>query len=157
MIDINVGQHAYVIGKLDAFAQFHVSRRIAPVIPTIAPLIQEVAKGNLQDIAKKLELGEVDISEIGDLKPLAEAAIPFADALAAMSDEHANYVINTCLSVVKRKTDSGAAAVCRNGSIMFDDLELGEMLPLVIAVLRSSLGNFISGLATKAIIESQPD
>jgi len=33
---------------------------------------------------------------------------------------------------------------------MFDDLDMGQILPLVVAVIRISLGNFIQGLLTKA-------
>lgn len=158
---ITVGQHSYVIGKLDVFSQAHVSRRIAPVIPTIAPLLTEVAKGGIQEMVDKLEQASKDenggavLADV-DLSGLANAALPFADALAGMSDENADYVLKKCLSVVKRDTGGSLANVCTNGSLMFDDLELGEILPLVIAVLRTSLGNFIRGLVTKATIENQP-
>lgn len=158
---ITVGQHSYVIGKLDVFSQAHVSRRITPIIPTIAPLLAEVAKGGIQEMVDKLELasknenGGAVLADI-DLSGLANAAMPFADALAGMSDENADYVLKKCLSVVRRDTGGVLANVCSNGVLMFDDLDLGDMLPLVIAVLRTSLGNFIRGLATKATIESQP-
>lgn len=158
---ITVGQHNYVIGKLDVFLQAHISRRITPIIPTIAPLLAEVAKGGIQEMIDKLELASKDdgagavLADV-DLSGLASAAMPFADALAGMSDENADYVLKKCLSVVKRDTGGSLANICVNGSLMFDDLELGDMLPLVIAVLRTSLGNFIRGLVTKATIESQP-
>ena len=155
MDEIQVGQHNYVIGKLDAFAQFHVSRRIAPVIPTILPLLQEFHKPAVQSALEKAKSNEsVDFSELSGLGP---ALLPFADALAQMSDENSEYVIKTCLSVVKRVTSGGSSAVARNNVIMFDDIDLGSMLPLVIAVLRGSLGNFIRGLLTKEIQEAQPE
>lgn len=159
---ITVGQHSYVIGKLDVFSQAHVSRRITPIIPTLAPLLAEVAKGGIQEMVDKLELASKDensgaaLADV-DLSGLAKAAMPFADALAEMSDENADYVLKKCLSVVKRDTGSSLANICANGTLMFDDLDLGDMLPLVIAVLRVSLGNFIRGLVTKATIESQPE
>lgn len=162
---ITIGQHSYVIGKLDAFSQLHVSRRITPIIPTIAPLLAEVAKGGIQEMIQKLEMAKDQVSTDGqggnaladmDLTALANAAKPFADALAEMSDENADYVTKKCLSVVKRDNGGSLASVCVNGSLMFDDLDLGEILPLVIAVLRTSLGNFIRGLVTKAVTESQP-
>lgn len=139
---INVGEYHYQVGKLNALDQLHVSRRIAPVIPTIAPLLVNIVEAGLTDI-KDSESFDIDI-----LKTLAPSFQPFAEALAEMSDEHTDYVISKCMSVVRRKTNDGYAAVWRNKAPAFDDMEMSEILPLVIAVLRSSLGNFIAGLRT---------
>lgn len=139
---INVGEYQYQVGKLNALDQLHVSRRIAPVIPTIAPLLVNIVEAGLTDI-KDSESFDIDI-----LKTLAPSFQPFAEALAEMSDEHTDYVISKCMSVVRRKTNDGYAAVWRNKAPTFDDMEMSEILPLVIAVLRSSLGNFIAGLRT---------
>lgn len=57
-----------------------------------------------------------------------------------------NYVIHKTLSVVHRE----GSVLCRNEVIMFDDLDMGQILPLVIAVIRNNLGNFIQELLTKA-------
>lgn len=139
---MNIGQYDYQIGKLNALDQLHVSRRIAPIIPTVAPLLVKFMESGLGDELKQ-EAVNMDL-----LKELAPSFTPFAEALAEMSDEHANYVIGKCLSVVRRKTDSGFASVWRGQTLAFDDLEMSEILPLVIAVLRTSLGNFIAGLRT---------
>ena len=171
MNEITVGEHDYVVGKLDAFAQLHVSRRIAPVIPTLAPLISEAIKGGIQEIAHKIksnlealeaveDAGETGLSEAGkaaqkldginldDLTGFASSAIPFAEALSGLSDDNVNYIVKACLSVVKRRNGNNLAVVAKNDVIMFDDLEMTDMLPLVIFVLRTSLGNFIRGLLT---------
>ena len=68
------------------------------------------------------------------------------DAFSKMPEEDVNYIIHKCLSVVKR----GSSVVCRGQSIMFDDLDMVQILPLVVAVIRVSLGNFIQGLLMKA-------
>ncbi len=139
---MNVGHYRYQIGKLNALDQLHVSRRIAPVIPTIAPLLVNIVEAGLTDIQDS-ESFDIDV-----LKTLAPSFQPFAEALSEMSDENTEYVIAKCMSVVRRKTDDGFAAVWRNKAPAFDDMEMSEILPLVIAVLRSSLGNFIAGLRT---------
>ena len=147
---ITIGEHDYTIGRLNALDQFHVSRKIAPIIPTLMPIISEVAKGDLSKIIESIELG--DNNELGSLEPLAQALEPFMEAFAKMPEEDVNYIIHKCLSVVKR----GSSVVCRGQSIMFDDLDMGQILPLVVAVIRVSLSNFIQGLLMKASsIQSQ--
>lgn len=147
---IPIGEHEYSIGRLNALDQFHVSRKIAPIIPTLMPIISEVAKGDLSKIIESIELG--DNNELGSLEPLAQALEPFMEAFAKMPEEDVNYIIHKCLSVVKR----GSSVVCRGQSIMFDDLDMGQILPLVVAVIRVSLSNFIQGLLMKAsAIQSQ--
>ena len=141
---IPIGGHDYTIGRLNALDQFHVSRKIAPIVPTLMPIITEVAKGDLSKAIESIELG--DNNELGSLEPLAQALEPFMEAFAKMPEDDVNYVIHKCLSVVKRSS----SVVCRGQTIMFDDLDMGQILPLVVAVIRVSLGNFIQGLLTKA-------
>ena len=144
MEQIEIGGQSYTIGRLNALDQFHVSRKIAPIIPTIMPIIAEIAKG---DLAKTLEsIDENEPAELDSLSPLGKALEPFMEAFAKMPEEDANYVIHKCLSMVKRN----GAVVCRGQSIMFDDLDMDQILPLIIAVIRVSLSNFIQGLLTKA-------
>ncbi|MGM1003054.1 hypothetical protein GPS59_12810 [Acinetobacter haemolyticus] len=140
----------YSIGRLNAVDQFHVSRKIAPIVPKLMPIIAEVAKG---DLAKAIESIEGDESgDLSDLQPLADALSPLMDAIAQMPEDDVNYIIFKCLSVSKR----GGAAVCRNNTIMFDDIDMTQLLPLVIATIRINLGNFIQGLLMKASSMKQP-
>lgn len=149
---INIGEHAYTIGRLNALDQSHVSRKIAPIIPTLMPIITEVAKGDFAKVIESIEAVDgkddeaVDGKDLTGLQPLAEALEPFMEAFAKMPEDDVNYIIHKCLSVVKR----GSAIVCRGQSIMFDDLDMAQILPLVIAVIRVSMANFIQGLLTKA-------
>ncbi|MCE5998378.1 phage tail assembly chaperone [Acinetobacter nosocomialis] len=162
----------YTIGRLNAVDQFHVSRKIAPIVPKLMPIIAEVAKGDLtkviaaieaneEKVKKAKESGEVEENfqdpeanpDLDDLTPLADAFSPLMEVLASMPEEDVNFIIYKCLSVVKR----GGAVVCRNNTIMFDDLDMTQLLPLVIATIRINLGNFILGLLTQASsMQKQP-
>lgn len=156
------GSHEYQIGKLLPFDQFHVSRKIAPVIPMIAPMLSEFAASGLADKVVAIAEDPDTDGDAGDDKPkpesllkdldlkkLADSAKPFFDALAAMPEDDANYVMTKCLAVVQRRPIEGGmwGKVCPNKTVMFDDMDLSVMLPLVIAVLRVNLGAFIGGLA----------
>ncbi|WP_438504203.1 phage tail assembly chaperone [Acinetobacter schindleri] len=141
---IPIGGHDYTIGRLNALDQLHVSRKIAPIVPNIMPILTEVAKGDLEKVIESIEQGENE--ELDGLEPLAKALEPFMEAIAKIPEEDVNYVVHKCLSVVKRN----GAVVCRGNSIMFDDLDMNHLLPLTVAVIRTNLGNFIQGLLTKA-------
>ena len=140
---IPIGGHDYSIGRLNALDQLHVSRKIAPIIPNIMPILTEVAKGDLEKVIASIETDEN--AELAGLEPLAKALEPFMEAIAKIPEEDVNYVIYKCLSVVKRN----GSVVCRGESIMFDDLDMNHLLPLTVAVIRTNLGNFIQGLLTK--------
>lgn len=130
--------HTYRIGKLSAFEQFHLSRKIAPLIPPLIPVFMELAKSNPGGLS-------------GDLTKLPALLQPFADGLAAMSDSAAEAVLNTCLSVVSRKADMGDSFVRiwhkDKKVFMFADLNsMEQTIPLAIRVIQDSLGPFIQGL-----------
>lgn len=141
----------YSIGRLNAVDQFHVSRKISPLVPKLMPLIAEVAKGDLDKAIEAIDSGEQ--GDLKDLQPLADALSPFMEAFALMPEDDVNYIIYKCLSVAKRD----GAVVCRNNTIMFDDMEMAQILPIVIATIRINLGNFIQGLLMKASsMQKQP-
>ena len=43
--ELDLNGHRYSIGKLSAKQQFHVSRRIAPIVPTLIPVFVRLAAG----------------------------------------------------------------------------------------------------------------
>lgn len=115
----------YRAGKLDAMRQFHVTRRLAPLLP---------------DLAK----AGITPGATGDVTAILE---PLAKAVAAMPDADAEYVLNTCLSVVERKQAAGGwAKVMTGGQLMFEDIDMAAMLVVAWEVLRHNLSGFFAGL-----------
>lgn len=123
----------YRAAKMDAFKQFHVSRKIAPIVPTLIPVFVRLS----QD--KKLT---------EDLSAFSELLGPFAEGIAGMSNDDSEYIIATCLGVVSRQSGDTWAGVWNRSanSCMFDDMDLGVMMQIVIKVIQDSLGPFIQGL-----------
>lgn len=176
--EIQLNGVRYAIGKLSAMQQFHVSRRIAPIIPPMIPVLMKFyAELEQADVAREQErtnaalaalaAGAGDTEVAGDTEAPAPAADrsrellsmvdaiapvlqPFADALAGLKDEDAEYVFGTCLSVVERWQGAGWAKVWNiaHKTSMFDDIGIDVMLPLVVRVVVANLGPFISGLLT---------
>ncbi|KVP48393.1 phage tail assembly chaperone [Burkholderia ubonensis] len=174
--EIELNGVRYAIGKLSAMQQFHVSRRIAPIIPPMIPVlmkfyaeleqadvVREQARANsaLAALAAGVpapesadEPGATTPDAKRDILPIVDAIAPvlqpFADALAALKDEEAEYVFGTCLSVVERWQGAGWAKVwsAAHKTSMFDDIGIDVMLPLVVRVVVANLGPFIAGLLT---------
>jgi hypothetical protein len=142
MSEFAVAGQTYRTTKIDAMRQFHLSRKIAPVIPALIPVFAKLAesqKANGSKDAKPLS---------SDLVAMASLFEPFAEAVATMSDETAEYVMGTCLSVVSRQQGTTWSPVWndRQKVCMFDDIDSGVMLQLAAYVVRESLGPFLAGL-----------
>ncbi|MDP3351812.1 MAG: hypothetical protein Q8S92_22735 [Hydrogenophaga sp.] len=143
MTEIEEGGQRYRLTRLDAMRQFHVSRKLAPIVPTLVPVFLKIARSEgLEDIASSAVLLQ-----------------PFAEAIAGMNDTDAEYVLGTCLSVVQRQTTATSWAPVwseKAKACMFDDVDMGVMVKLVLEVVKDSLGPFIRGLLT-SLPEASPD
>jgi hypothetical protein len=123
-----IGGHEYQIGKLNAFEQLHVARRLAPVLGALFSAFQGSPK------LKKGEKAEDKVMEL--------AAGPVAEVLAGMDDETVDFIINKCLSVCKRKQGPVWAKMTSGSTLMFQDLELDALMGLTVAVISENLGRF---------------
>lgn len=119
-MDITLGSHQYVTaGQLDTFTQLHIARKLGPVIPTIEGLIARRNEGKPKGILTVLMLSSLD-------------------------DVDAEYVVKKCLNMVLRKQPDGKGAklLSSDGSLMFDDTPMNDLLELTVAVIEENLGDF---------------
>ena len=132
MGEVTIGGQDYTIGKLDARRAFHVARRLAPVMSAMAG-----------------EEGGEPMNALGSM----------SEALAKMRDEDADHVINSCLSVCQRKNEvhgtGWSPVAASNGRLMFQDIDLPQMMQLVWAVIQENLSSFFSGLPS-GLVEGPP-
>lgn len=112
----------YRANKIDARAQFHIVRRLAPVLGEIAPALQ--GKGRL-----------------GALPPLA-------NAVAKLTDSDADYVIFGLLKAVVRKQDQGLGwgPVATGEQLMYDDITMPLMLKLAWQSFSFNMSGFFAAL-----------
>ncbi|WCM21358.1 hypothetical protein NDK50_07895 [Paraburkholderia bryophila] len=123
---VEVGGHQYRIGRIDARKQFHVARRLAPLLAG---------------------LGASSFKDGGD--GFAKFLGPLTDALSRMTDEDVDYVLDVCLSVCQRvqANGQGAPVVARGGGLMFDDIDMGQMVQLTVKVIQENMQGFFPGAA----------
>lgn len=128
MSDFDYGGHQYSIGKLSAFKQLHVARRVAPILTGLA------------DMAMASEGKKLDFKQ---------AVEPMVIAVSKLSDEDTEMIIGTCLEVVSRKTGNKTMApVFSSGNCMFDDIDMMGLLRLTAEVIKVNLGNTFGALLT---------
>jgi hypothetical protein len=130
MAELTIGEDVYLVNKLHGKDQFHVFRRIAPLIKSIGEgltsLPSDAADKSFDELAEKDLLGMMG---------------PLANALAGLSDETLNYVIDKCLARVQiRVLDGRFVAVQPSpGRFQFEDkMDMGTILQLVLAVMQES-------------------
>lgn len=136
----------YRIGRLDPFVQFHVARRLAPILANLgtalkeaAPLLQsKQATGGTPEEAAASKDAE-------DFDALAVAIGPIAETLAKMSDEDVDYILHKCLAVCQRDIGGGkwAPVQLRGGTrLMFEDIDLPTLMGLTINTIQDNLSSF---------------
>jgi hypothetical protein len=116
--EITDGGHKYRVGRLDARKQFHIVRRLAPVL------------GELQAVAS--------------VKKPEDAFAPLAVAVSRLSDEDSDYCIFGLLAVVSREQEQGLGwgPVSTGTTLMYDDVDLGAMLRLAWFAFSENLSGF---------------
>lgn len=122
-MELELDGHTYRVGKLDARAQFHIVRRLAPVLGELAPALQG-GKGGL------------------------DALPPIATAVAKLSDVDADYCIFGLLKVVSRKQPNGLGwgPVSTENLLMYDDIGMTQMLKLAWEALTFNMSGFFAVL-----------
>jgi Phage tail assembly chaperone protein, TAC len=142
MVEFEIGGNNYRAGKLDAFKQLHVSRKLAGVLPKVLPAL----------IAATTE------ADGGDMVSLLSACEPAAEALAAMPEADVDFVFHTCLGVVQRQQGSAWSAIWNpQGKVLqFSDIDLPQMTEIVFKVLQDSLGPTMAGLIARAPAAKAP-
>jgi hypothetical protein len=129
--EFTVGGVEYVSGKLDAFQQLNIGRKLTPFIPAIG-MAALAFRGEVEGKSR-----EDMISEVAGLEPVTKA-------MASMSNEDVDYICKTCLAVVQRKDPQHQRMwpVQRDGELMFNDIDALTMLQIVFEVVRENLGRF---------------
>lgn len=121
---------SYRFGQLTPMTQFHVARRLAPVLMSVGTSIDAVFQA-------------MD-AEQGVGPETLQAVSPIVEAISKLSDQDSEYVIKACLSVVSVAQQGGYAPVLNQatGQLMFSTIRMPTMLKLVYEVAQKDLGDF---------------
>lgn len=123
-MEFELNGFTYKVGRIDARQQFHIVRRLAPVIGKIIPSVQGGTGGHEQ------------------------AFTSMAEAIAGLSDSDADYCIFGLLKAISRKQDKGLGwgAICVGESLQYNDITMPDMLQLAWKSLSFNLSSFFAAL-----------
>ena len=142
MVEFEIEGKQFRFDKLTAMQQFHVSRKIAPLIPPLLPIFAQIRKNT-----------ESKKNAVDDFEVIGPLLQPFADGLATMSDDASEYVFGTCLGAVKYNHNGNWIQMWSTTGKVAMVMELndvGMLLRIVVRVITESLAPFISGFLTNA-------
>ena len=126
-MEFQVNDVAYRSGKMNAMTQFHVSRRMAPLLSSLTDLVQ----GGQMDVPSVLA------SLMGEISKL--------------SDADCEYVLYSCMAVTTRDQGGGrgfASILAGDGKTpMFPDIDMIAMLTIAAHVLQDNLAGFFPSSA----------
>lgn len=144
MAEFQLNGQLYSAGRLNAKQQFHVARRLAPLLKGFGDVVKNA--GGIFSIVEKHFAGKLK-EDLKKIDPF-EMVQPLADALNEMSDENANYIIDACCGVTQRRTGSAwGPVIAPNGMPMYPDMDWSVIIMIVIKVVEANLLNFTDATA----------
>lgn len=136
--DFQLGDKKFKLNKLDAFKQFHVARRMTPLLADIVPVMQK--------LAPKIKNEDTSMTEEQKFDALMPILTPILTGLSKLTDEDANYVMHNLLSCVEYQYMSAWATVSTGKELRFQDLELPVLLQVAGRSFMYNLSGFMAAL-----------
>lgn len=133
--DFEINERQFKLSKLDAFKQFHIVRRLGPILGQIIPVAKNL-----------MGLKEEGMSEEQKFDAITKLIGPIMEGISKLSDEDANFVLlGLCAGVeVKQMPAGNWARVVRDGNLMIQDLELPVLLQLAGRSFAYNLAGFFA-------------
>jgi hypothetical protein len=131
--DFEIGGRKFKLNKIDTFKQFHIVRRLAPILGDLIPAAQKLK--NVDD--KKG-------TEEEKFEAIAKLAQPLMNGFAKLSDADSNLVLlGLCSAVEMQQMPTGNWARLSNGELMMiQDLPLQVLLQVAGRALQFNMAGF---------------
>lgn len=134
--DFELGGKKFKLSKIDVFKQFHIVRRVAPLLGELLPAVQGMKVTNFEAL-----------SEDQKLDSLAKIASPVMMGLAKLSDADSEFVLFGLLNAVEVQQSSGGWAKVASGSLlMIQDFELPALINIAGRAFMYNLSGFFAAL-----------
>lgn len=141
MNDFEIGGRKFKIGKLNTFKQFHIVRRVAPILAEMMPIMSQLQK----DLK-----GSAHLSEEEKFEQNAMLFAPVLTGLSKLSDADSEFVLLGLLSCVEVQIGAGWTKCATDNMLMVQDLELPVMLQIGGRAFAANLSNFFDVLPAVA-------
>lgn len=136
--EFEIAGKKFKLNKIDALKQFHIVRRITPILSELLPALTSLAKGN-----KSPE----SLSQAKQMEYFSKIAAPIMNGLSKLTDEDADRVLFGLLSSVEIQQSAGNwARLATDSSLMFQDLELPVLIQGAGRAFAYNMAGFFAAL-----------
>ncbi len=132
--DFEIGGKKFKLCKIDPFKQFHIVRRIGPILSDLLPAMKDAKRmmGSIDDLPEDKKFDEI-----------AKFAGPMMTGISKLTDKDADLVLYGLLSAVEIQQEAGNWARVANGEmLMIQNLELPELMQLAGRAFMFNLKGF---------------
>jgi hypothetical protein len=137
--DFSIGSRHFKLHKIDTIKQFHIVRRIAPILSEMLPAMKDAAAKKVQDVESLPEDEKLDM--------VAKFASPTMNGLSRLSDSDSELVLFGLLNAVEIQQASGNwIRVAQPTMLMVQDLELGLLMQIAGRAFFYNLSGFFVAL-----------
>lgn len=135
--EFKAGERNFKLLKVDAMSQFHIVRRIGPLLAEIMPAMAKV-KSDGKDLAK--------LTEDEKFEKFAEILSPLFAGISKLTDADADYVLFRLLSAVEvEQPEHGSwTRVASHQGIKMQDIELQVLMQAAGRALMYNLSGFLA-------------
>lgn len=139
--DVLIGDKKFKLNKINALIQFHIIRRIGPLLSELMGVMAQIAKKNVDGMSEDDKLSE-----------FAKIANPIMAGLSKLSDTDSEYVLFRLLASVEMHQPQFNmwAKVAADTGILMQDLEIAVLMQLATKALMFNLKGFFSLLPQQA-------
>lgn len=139
--EFSIDARKFKLNKIDAMKQFHIVRRIAPLLREFLPVMGTIAKAKVDLMSDEQKLDE-----------FAKIANPLIEGLSKLSDADADFVLYRLLASVEVEQPEfrSWATIATEAGVKVQDLELPILLQCAGRALMYNLSGFFSSLRRMA-------
>jgi hypothetical protein len=131
--NFKIGAREFKLLKIDTFKQWHIARRLGPIIGDIIPVAQRL----------KPVFEQQGISETEKFEAVAKLFQPIMNGLSKLSDADSDFILlGLCSSVEMKNSGVWSRVVHEKAGLMFQDLELPELLQIAGRAFQFNLAGF---------------
>jgi hypothetical protein len=130
--DFTINGMNFKLNKIDVFKQFHIARRLSPIM------------GEIMSIAPKVKSLKEDMDEKEKFDAIAQLAKPIMDGFSKLSDADANLVLLGLCSAVEIQQANNWARISNGEVLQFNMLELPVLLQVAARSFMYNVSGFFS-------------
>lgn len=132
--DFEVDGRKFKLNKIDTFKQFHIARKLSPVLSEVIPLFQKISKIKTEGLSEEAKF-EAIVSTGGISKIM--------ECVANLSEEDSEKVLKGLCSAVEMQQSQGNWARVVVGNVLaFEDLGLPTLLQIAGRSFAYNMADF---------------